>query len=85
MAFEESENTNFVIPANSNNRNSVTVTDNGKLNIKIDASGSNFVIDIDSNLVMLVGIVLGKVYRPSSSKNDSSYKWLWILFNTYHK
>ena len=68
--FEESENTNFVIPANSNNRNSVTVTDNGKLNIKIDASGSNFTIDSSSNAS---GYSFGKVYRPSSSKNDPSY------------
>ena len=68
--FEESENTDFVIPANTNNRNSVTVKDNKKLNIKIDASGSNFTIDTSSNAS---GYSFGKVYRPSASKNDTNY------------
>ena len=69
--FEESENTDFVIPANTNNRISETVSDNKSLNIKIDASGSNFTIDTSSNAS---GYSFGKVYRPSASKNDPNYK-----------
>jgi hypothetical protein len=76
--FEESENTNFVIPANSNNRNSVTVKDNGKLYVKLEANGSNFVIDTDKSS-NASGYSFGKIYRPSNPKDGKSKNFGFYL------
>lgn len=70
FGFEESQNSQYIIPPLGDSKNETIISDNGKLNIKLEPNAVDFSVDTSNNPD---GYVFGKVYRPTGQVAKSSY------------